>query len=453
MSFESYYNLVSYLTLTMGFVTLVLTGYVGIETILLGVFVLTTSWLTDFGKLKWRLPAGSSYLAVLAVPLFFVDWQFISGSPIGALVRLILLLSVFKLYAEKKDRDWLFLYSLSMFQMLLAASLSISISYMALLITYILLLLLTLTASEIRRAKRTIEPVGEIEVLSSKVRYRPGTKIVNRLIRVSFVLLVLSLVLATPLFIFMPRPYGGLLGQLGNSTQALSGFSDSVSLGDVASLKKNPQVVMHVKVEGAESRILPRLKWRGIALDYYDGEKWQNSFVSRQHMRGQGEIYQVDYGLSQEQSAYIKQTFFVEPVSTPVMFAAWRPVSVQVGIRRVMRDPTASLYTDDHSTSRITYSVNSDGSVPRPELLREARTVYPSDERRYYLQLPNIDPRVKQLALQITRGATNNYDRAKLIENYLRTEYGYTLEVPRTNEPDPLVDFLFYTKKGYCQYF
>src|SRR5215472_6251862 len=266
MSFESYYNLVSYLTLITGFVTLVMTGFVGIETIILGTFVLTTSWLADSGKLKWRLPAGTSFLAVLAVPFFFIDWQFISGSPISALVRLILFLSIFKLYAEKKDRDWLFLYSLSMFEMLLAASLSISITYMALLVIYILMLLLTLTASEIRRAKRIIEPVGEIEVLSSKVRYRPGSRMVNRLVRVSFVLLALSLILATPLFIFMPRPYAGMLGGLGNSTQNLTGFSDTVSMNDVANLKRNPQVVMHVKVEGAENHIYARLKWRGIAL-------------------------------------------------------------------------------------------------------------------------------------------------------------------------------------------
>ena len=119
MTFDNYFNLVSYLTLLMGFITLVFSGSIGPGTILVGLIALVTSWLADIGKLKLRLPPGTSFLAVLVVPLFFIDWQFLSGSPIGALVRLILFLSIFKLYTEKQDRDWLFLYSLSMFQVLL----------------------------------------------------------------------------------------------------------------------------------------------------------------------------------------------------------------------------------------------------------------------------------------------------------------------------------------------
>ena len=313
--------------------------------------------------------------------------------------------------------------------------------------------MLTLTASEIRRAKRTIQPVGEIETLNSKVGRKPDPRIVRHLFSVSLILLLMSLLLATPLFIFMPRPYSGWLGQLGGTAQNLSGFSDTVQLGDVANLKKNPQIVMHVKVEGAESRILSRLKWRGVALDRYEDNKWQNSYVGRTFVRGQPNFYSVDTSLIQDQTEYIKQTFYLEPLSTPVIFAAWRPLTVQGGLRRLWRDNTSSLYSDDHSTTRLIYSVDSDGSQPSTDLLRTARSVYPSETRRIYLQLPQIDPRVHQLALQITRGATNNYDRAKMIENYLRTDFAYTLEVPRTNEPDPLADFLFNTKKGYCQYF
>jgi len=453
MGFDGYFNLVSYLTLIMGFATLVLTGEVGPITIMIGAVALTTSWLADNGKLKLRLPPGWGYLAILVVPFFFADWQFLSGSAISALIRLILFLSIFKLFTVKQDRDWLFLYSLSMFEMLLAAALSVSVLYMILLVVYVLALLLTLTASEIRRAKSGIEPVGEIEILSTKTHHKSDSPIVRHLFRVSLVLLVLSLLLATPLFIFMPRPYSGWLGQMGGTPQNLSGFSDTVQLGDVASLKKNPQVVMHVKVYGAEHRILSRLKWRGIALDHYDGEKWQNTFVSRIFVKPQGDYFAVDNGPPQSQAEPVKQTFFIEPLSNPVIFAAWRPYVVRGNLRRVMRDYTSSLYSDDHSTSRISYTVDSDSTIIPPDLLRGARTVYPSTIRTTYLQMPTIDPRVKQLAIQITRGATNNYDRAKMIETYLRTQFEYSLEVPRTNEADALVDFLFNTKRGYCQYF
>ena len=72
-----------------------------------------------------------------------------------------------------------------------------------------------------------------------------------------------------------------------------------------------------------------------------------------------------------------------------------------------------------------------------------------------YQQLPdNISPRVKQLALDITSKYNNDYDKAKAIEKYLRTNYKYTLnpsEVPVSAE---FVDyFLFEGKEGYCTYF
>ena len=38
-------------------------------------------------------------------------------------------------------------------------------------------------------------------------------------------------------------------------------------------------------------------------------------------------------------------------------------------------------------------------------------------------------------------------------EKYLRTNYGYTLELPKVEPDDPLAFFLFHRKKGHCEYF
>jgi len=69
-----------------------------------------------------------------------------------------------------------------------------------------------------------------------------------------------------------------------------------------------------------------------------------------------------------------------------------------------------------------------------------------------YLQLPNLDPRIPDLAHKITANAANNYARALAIETYLRQNLGYTLELPG-EQPDPLANFLFQRKKGHCEYF
>src|SRR6202030_714844 len=70
-----------------------------------------------------------------------------------------------------------------------------------------------------------------------------------------------------------------------------------------------------------------------------------------------------------------------------------------------------------------------------------------------YLLVPPLDPRIPKLAAQITSQADNNYDRAVTIESYLRTHFGYTLELPRKVPRDPLAEFLFVRKKGHCEYF
>ena len=66
---------------------------------------------------------------------------------------------------------------------------------------------------------------------------------------------------------------------------------------------------------------------------------------------------------------------------------------------------------------------------------------------------PQLDRRIPQLAEQITASADNNYDKAPALEIYLRTHFGYTLQLPRTVPHDPLANFLFERKQGHCEYF
>lgn len=74
-----------------------------------------------------------------------------------------------------------------------------------------------------------------------------------------------------------------------------------------------------------------------------------------------------------------------------------------------------------------------------------------------YLQLPDVLPkRVKELALSITENKTSVYDKAKAIEQYFgRNGFSYNHEdVALPGEEDDYVDqFLFDTKRGYCDNF
>ncbi len=77
----------------------------------------------------------------------------------------------------------------------------------------------------------------------------------------------------------------------------------------------------------------------------------------------------------------------------------------------------------------------------------------PAAIRERYLQLPPLDPRIPELARQMSAGRISTRERAKAIESHLRQDYGYTLDLPKIPVSDPLAYFLFSRKKGHCEYF
>jgi hypothetical protein len=72
-----------------------------------------------------------------------------------------------------------------------------------------------------------------------------------------------------------------------------------------------------------------------------------------------------------------------------------------------------------------------------------------------FLQVPfNLDPRIAQLARQITAGASSMYDKVLALETYLRTHYTYNLQVELPPGEEAVSWFLFRSgHQGYCTYF
>jgi hypothetical protein len=104
-------------------------------------------------------------------------------------------------------------------------------------------------------------------------------------------------------------------------------------------------------------------------------------------------------------------------------------------------------------TEADSYSAFSRISSPGMEQLRAAGSDYPDSIRRY-LELPEELPaRVLDLALSLTADQPTPYDRAVMLEAYLR-QFPYSLEVPGPPPNRDAVDyFLFDLKTGYCDYY
>ena len=159
---------------------------------------------------------------------------------VTALAHLITFLSAVKLLQVKSNRDWVFLYLISFFEVLLAAGLSLSPIFLATLGLYLPCAISTVIAFEIRKARRSVTLV-ETRLLvppdAGVFRRLTGLSAkrnvaVRRLPLVACGLIVLIVMLALPLFLVAPR--AGSPGNQGAARSVESDWlSESVSLGAI----------------------------------------------------------------------------------------------------------------------------------------------------------------------------------------------------------------------------
>jgi transglutaminase-like putative cysteine protease len=119
----------------------------------------------------------------------------------------------------------------------------------------------------------------------------------------------------------------------------------------------------------------------------------------------------------------------------------------------LLMDQTGSIFNSERTGVQMRYEgVSNLPNVPQDEL-RKATEVYPNQISRIYLELPPLDPRIKQLAEEVTKHANNPYDKALSLELYLKSQYAYTLDLSDDPGKDPLSYFLFQRRAGHCEYF
>lgn len=116
-----------------------------------------------------------------------------------------------------------------------------------------------------------------------------------------------------------------------------------------------------------------------------------------------------------------------------------------------------STFQNGDEVKLSSYVMNYQLPVLKEAQLKESTNSYPPYINEPYLQLPKTLPkRVKDLAATITANQPTIYDKVKTVEGYFAKEaYGYnTIEVAVPKDDEDYVDqFLFETRKGYCDNF
>src|SRR5213593_7942 len=477
MAFESYFRFTSYGTIAAAALALFIAGGIGVWLAVAFALVLILAWKLE--RTRWQLSERVALVVILiSLPVLYLDWRILTpflnqlteangpargGVEVVVLAHLILFLSAVKLLQRKADRDWFFLYLISFFEVLLAAGLTASPAFLATLILYLLCALSTVVAFEIQKARRKVTAtqtrllVPPDSTLFRKLPMRLWRRRyleTRRLPLVSLGLLVLIVVLALPLFLIAPRTALSALKRGGNGLAGFIGFSDNVTLGEIGQLKGNDEIFMHVRVENANGAPRTGLRWRGVALDTFTGIAWKKSAEAASFEDQKDERGFFKLGTTEDLGHLTAQTFYLEPVDTPVLFGAPRILGVQGKLPFLRIDSEGAVQTRPHDQERVVYRVFSDITEPSPSLLRSDRLEYLVPAARY-LQLPdNFDPRVAALTRKVIMQseARTGYDVARAIESYLRDNYEYSLDL-KAGGAEPLSDFLFHVKVGHCEYF
>jgi transglutaminase-like putative cysteine protease len=374
----------------------------------------------------------------LYIVFFVFDAVALSRSLISATVHMVLFLELAKLYQEKTDKDYFYLIILSFLKILAASSLTVDITFVAALLLFLISFVSTLMSFDMYRAERKADHVSLTASFS--------------LSGMSVWATVWIILLGGGLFFVIPRVGTGYFTRAAVTPLLLSGFNENVALGQIGRVKLGTEVVMHAKrLVGTPYSVL---KWRGVALDTFDGTRWFKRDRTRRVLRGSGDGYAVH--ISPLKGELVRYEILLEPIATTTLFGPHqiRGISGRL-LPGIEVDDDNSIFARSQQSRRLQYEVTSEiakhltaNGDPGDD------NALPAETQPTYLQLPDdLDPRVSMLALDITsRGATPQ-EKAVLVEAYLKRNFKYTLTLSWKPGDQPVSTFLFDAKAGHCEYF
>ncbi|MCL5287656.1 MAG: DUF3488 and transglutaminase-like domain-containing protein [Acidobacteria bacterium] len=471
-----YFEIALYLMIAASVVTLVSTGKLDpLSTILPPVALVVKAvrwWRGDAVELSHRAATRLTiaYFLFFPIDLWLFSRALAEGAPNPALyaallaaIHLMLFAMIVRLYSATTTRDYLFLAMLSFTTVLVAAILTVDTTFLVLFLLFLFLAVATFVGLEMRRsAEGAVSPPLAMGTA-------PARRLNRALSATSFSVAVTSLALGTAIFFILPRFTAGYMSGLNLQSTLISGFSDNVELGQIGTIKKNTAVVMRIRSDANVAQ-MGGVRWRGIALTTFDGRRWtteaREHFIVYPHVAsGWFELGSIPPEVHRN-SRRIAYVVLLEPMATDSLFLPATAARVRgrfsPEIERAGRasprshlevDFTKSVFNPFHNYTKTRYEGLSYVPQIPVERLRAAPAEYPEEIRRLYLQLPPLDTRIPALAREITKDATNAYDKAATLERYLRTRYGYTLELSGTPGESPLAHFLFTRRAGHCEYF
>jgi transglutaminase-like putative cysteine protease len=205
------------------------------------------------------------------------------------------------------------------------------------------------------------------------------------------------------------------------------GFSDQMDLGALDGLLDSDRVVLRVRG--------PRVDYlRGVSLDTYEGGRWVQSTDAEPSARASYDGSLVSTQTVEVAAVSEHTNRFFLPLASASLVT--RPSAVSVDTLGSVRPETKTGFL----VARFVHGARDRASVAPP--------------RGADLGVPRrLRPQLQALAAEWTRGASTVTEKLDAIERQLLMGYRYSRMFRRPARADPLLDFLFFEKRGHCEYF
>lgn len=375
-------------------------------------FVLCAATRWQIERRRWRLPPTWLRMALAVFCFIGVLGSYRSISGVGPGSALLAVMAALKLLETRQRRDQFVLLFISIFLImssLLREQYLLSLPYL------MVGLLLTMTAW--------------LQMSMSR-----GSS-ARQAIRNSLRLTAYAAPIMIAMWVFFPRIATPFWAVPIDTSSGMTGLSDEMSPGDISSLSLSDAVAFRVVFSGAIPASRDRY-WRGLVLHRFNGRTWTGSEPSA----GDRHSYPIEY-----HGEPVRYQITMEPTRQHWVFALDLPY--EWSLERTIMGRQQQLARAQPIDQRIVYEAVSHTSFTlEPDLT--------GFFLRYQRRLPEErNPRTLSYAAELRQQAGS--DRAyirEVMRRFNQEEFYYTLEPPALGR-DPVDQFLFETRQGFCEHY
>jgi len=267
------------------------------------------------------------------------------------------------------------------------------------------------------------------------------------------------LVLWIGFFYLIPRPdIMGLAPGVGQ--RKLMGFSESLNLGEIGTIRDNPMVIMRIRpilnppISPSIRRKLQSVLLRGCSFHSYKRGAWSRSGYRGYYInmsKNGGEFRLSDENTNSNQLVALE--ILLENTDPPVLFIPDKTKTILLDIPSIQIQTDGAFFLVNRRIGFETYQVKvalDDKAITDPGPLKDVK--FPSFVE-HFLDPGDSGYAVKTLAEDVASSTPTLLGKVLAVHAFLNGNYRYSLEEFSTSVRDPVANFLFQSQQGSCEHF